>query len=185
MQNRSSLTSPDLIRGEWLCMCITWGCMLEQEASSRDEEITFVVLWENSETSILRTRCSEDQVSPHSSENLQTCEAPLTHASPDWPAGAWEHFLEARPVNWAAGQRCLLQTGDRRPSAPPHTGTGGKAGRRHAICSLWSSVLWAVPGRGGGRTSRWPLNGLKRRQWLQTHVAVELGDYARMGLLSV
>lgn len=100
MQDRSSWALLDLIREEWSCMCITWGCMLGRKPSGPDEKITFVKLWEKSEPSVLRTTVisPEDQVSSNSSENLQTCEASLTPASPGWPLGAWEHLLEARLV---------------------------------------------------------------------------------------
>lgn len=55
VQDRSSVASLDLVRGEWLCTCITWGCMLEQKASRWDAEITFVMLRDKSETGILTT----------------------------------------------------------------------------------------------------------------------------------
>lgn len=80
----------------------------------------------NSETTILRTTVN-------SSENLQTCEAPLTHASPDWPSGAWAHFPVAQPVNWAAGQRCLLKTCECALQLPP---TQARTGKLHVdMCS--------------------------------------------------
>lgn len=128
MQDRSSLASLDLIRGEWLCMCITWGCMLEQKAVGMRRSRLWCwgkavkrASWEP-QSCVLRTRC-----------HRCTCEAPLTHASPDWPSGAWEHFPEARPVNWAAGQRCLLKTCER---ALQLQHTQARTGKLHAdMCS--------------------------------------------------
>lgn len=73
-------------------------------------------------------------MSSNGSEKLQTCEASLTHMSPDWPSGAWEHFPETRPGNWAAGQRCLLKTCGR--ALQLHL-TQARRGKLHAdMCNL-------------------------------------------------